>query len=387
MQQIIEEKLYQLNQLNETAHNKKILLEEMRIVSEKAFDLQEEIMSLLDAAELTERDVEAMRELFDTREAVWNTMNEIALRELEVKEKSYQKQTGCCRTDSAIKKCHCSDKETNKDVCHCSTDCTCDNNCHCHDGARCSDICTCENDSHCSHCKEDATAKFRSDTADILRQETASFSHHLPRKISIDGRIYGLKAMSEDCRSLKPIFKSCLMSASIHTICEAADNKNAITAKLRYYLVSKITPIVRDVTSPDDTDNLIDIQVRIPLTIYQNRTVVTMFQSLRIIRIKIIQDSDVILLYERQFFLSPEHNIMRHNTIDRALSYTWNPDKVFLLLAKDRFRTPTISHQLLRIDITNARYQCQSYLIQQFSTHTNISYHLFKIANIILLFY
>ena len=38
MQQIIEEKLYQLNKLNETAHNKKILLEEMRIVSEKAFE-------------------------------------------------------------------------------------------------------------------------------------------------------------------------------------------------------------------------------------------------------------------------------------------------------------------------------------------------------------
>lgn len=173
MQQIIEEKLYQLNQLNETAHNKKILLEEMRIVSEKAFDLQEEIMSLLDAAELTERDVEAMRELFDTREAVWNTMNEIALRELEVKEKSYQKQTGYCRTDSSIKKCHCSDKETNKDVCHCSTDCTCDNNCHCHDGDRCSDICTCENDSHCSHCKEDATAKCCSDN----KEETITDKH------------------------------------------------------------------------------------------------------------------------------------------------------------------------------------------------------------------
>ncbi|MBR3913182.1 MAG: hypothetical protein IKJ28_03005 [Alphaproteobacteria bacterium] len=159
MQQIIEEKLYQLNKLNETAHNKKILLEEMRIVSEKAFDLQEEIMSLLDVAELTERDVEAMRELFDTREAVWNTMNEIALRELEVKEKSYHKQTNCCRTDSTTKKCHCSDKESNKDACHCSSDCTCGNNCHCHDGHRCSDNCTCENDSHCSHCKEDIPAK------------------------------------------------------------------------------------------------------------------------------------------------------------------------------------------------------------------------------------
>lgn len=173
MQQIIEEKLYQLNKLNETAHNKKILLEEMRIVSQKAFDLQEEIMSLLDAAELTERDVEAMRELFDTREVVWNTMNEIALRELEIKEKSYHKQSSCCHSNKATGNCHCSGNKTSSETCRCSDNCTCGNNCHCHDGCRCSDNCTCENDSCCSHCGNDARTSCCSDN----KKETTTDKH------------------------------------------------------------------------------------------------------------------------------------------------------------------------------------------------------------------
>ncbi len=93
MNTIIEEKLSRLAELAETAQNKKILIEEMRLVSAKAFELQDELMSLLDAQELVEKEFDAIQELFDIREAVWDIVNKIALRELDVKEKSLSKET------------------------------------------------------------------------------------------------------------------------------------------------------------------------------------------------------------------------------------------------------------------------------------------------------
>lgn len=93
MNTIIEEKLSRLAELAETAQNKKILIEEMRLVSAKVFELQDELMSLLDAQELVEKEFDAVQELFDIREAVWDIVNKIALRELDIKEKTLSKET------------------------------------------------------------------------------------------------------------------------------------------------------------------------------------------------------------------------------------------------------------------------------------------------------
>ncbi len=80
------EKLARLNQLAQTAQNPKILIEEMRLVSGEAFQLQEDLMAELDKEEAVETDIETVQILFETRELVWDTINQIALREKEVKE-------------------------------------------------------------------------------------------------------------------------------------------------------------------------------------------------------------------------------------------------------------------------------------------------------------
>ena len=107
MNTIIEEKLTRLAELAETAQNKKILIEEMRLVSAKAFELQDELMSLLDAQELVEKEFDVVQELFDIRETVWNVVNKIALRELDVKEKSLSKESYQKTKNKAHQEHHC----------------------------------------------------------------------------------------------------------------------------------------------------------------------------------------------------------------------------------------------------------------------------------------
>ncbi len=69
----------------------KILWEEMQIALKEAFDLQDEIMADLDEAETTEKDVDALTQIFDEREHVWDVMGQIATRALEVKESRLKK--------------------------------------------------------------------------------------------------------------------------------------------------------------------------------------------------------------------------------------------------------------------------------------------------------
>ena len=107
MNTIIEEKLNRLAELAETAQNKKILIEEMRLVSAKAFEIQDELMALLDAQELVEKEFDAVQELFDVRETVWDIVNKIALRELDVKEKSLSKDTYKSMKEEAHQEHHC----------------------------------------------------------------------------------------------------------------------------------------------------------------------------------------------------------------------------------------------------------------------------------------
>lgn len=90
----ITKKVEALNRLKETAHNPKILIEEMQIVADKAFQLQEDIIALIQQAEEQEANIAAIQSLFETKEMVWDIIEDITSRELEIKEKTHQK--GSC---------------------------------------------------------------------------------------------------------------------------------------------------------------------------------------------------------------------------------------------------------------------------------------------------
>ena len=60
----------------------------MKILSAKAFDLQDEITKDLEELEQTETDLVKLQSVFDTREMVWDIIAKIATRELEIKEKA-----------------------------------------------------------------------------------------------------------------------------------------------------------------------------------------------------------------------------------------------------------------------------------------------------------
>ncbi len=98
MDKIIK-KIEALNHLNEQAHNPKILWEEMKLVSDKSFKLQEEILELIQKTEEKETDIAVLQQLFSAREIVWDLIDSIAEQELFIKETTHapQKKKGCCK--------------------------------------------------------------------------------------------------------------------------------------------------------------------------------------------------------------------------------------------------------------------------------------------------
>lgn len=80
-----------LNALCQNAQEPKLLWEEMQLISQKAFDLQSEMMSALDEQEKTASSVAAVQSLFALREQIWDIMDKIAGRELEIKEKTLKR--------------------------------------------------------------------------------------------------------------------------------------------------------------------------------------------------------------------------------------------------------------------------------------------------------
>lgn len=149
-----QQKLQRLAHLAHLAQNKKIVLEELRLVSAEAFDLQDQLMAELDAAEATETNVEAVRELFEIRENVWDTINQIALREQELKEahtsreafKAHQKKTKSEENHN----CNC--HHETEDHCCCSH--TADHACGCghhHDDSDSEHACCCHGKKHGCH--------------------------------------------------------------------------------------------------------------------------------------------------------------------------------------------------------------------------------------------
>lgn len=138
-----------LEELLETAQNPKILWEEMQILGNQAFDLQDKIMLALDKAEETETDIAAVQQLFETREYVWDLMNQIALSEARLKEKTFPNGKGEKKTTCS---CH-GQKEGKKHSCCCSHEHKEENCCctHKHKGEACCSAktgrkkCSCQN--------------------------------------------------------------------------------------------------------------------------------------------------------------------------------------------------------------------------------------------------
>lgn len=117
MEQQIEQKLNRLNHLAQTAQNSKIVLEEIRLISSEAFELQDELMRLLNEAESMETDIEIVQALFTAREMIWDTINQIALREKEIKEahssrEAFKKHQSASQKQSeqTSKNCCCGEK-------------------------------------------------------------------------------------------------------------------------------------------------------------------------------------------------------------------------------------------------------------------------------------
>lgn len=118
MQEKLQKLVTQLVALSECADNPKLLFEEMQVIQEKAFRVQDELMTLLDEAEMTTKDISALQNVFQIRENVWDIMGKLADKEREIK---------------ATKDKKAPSRKGKKDTCHCG--------CHHHD-----EHCCCEHD-------------------------------------------------------------------------------------------------------------------------------------------------------------------------------------------------------------------------------------------------
>ena len=140
MQKQLEEKLTELIHLSQTAQNKKILPEECVMVTNQAFQLENEILTLIEAEEATETDIKSIQMLYDLRENVWDIVGKITAREEEVKAKAHIKETyrenkeafrteqehcchhhhaGCCcgeEKSHAHQPCHCKRAQKNTKI-------------------------------------------------------------------------------------------------------------------------------------------------------------------------------------------------------------------------------------------------------------------------------
>ncbi len=113
----IEEQIHHLEHLLETAQNPKILWEEMQLVSQRAFDLQDQIMEQLDKAEKEEENIARVQALFQAREIVWDMMASLAVLETNLKEKTFKNQSHSKQTENTNKKCHCAHHKSEQ-ACH-----------------------------------------------------------------------------------------------------------------------------------------------------------------------------------------------------------------------------------------------------------------------------
>lgn len=142
----LNQNIQKLTKLAEQSQNKKLLWEEMQIISKKAFELQDQIMAELDKTEATETNVTKLQAAFSARETIWDIMAKITERELEMKEKTHHKETpeerekrheeimadvaeeehhcccghhhsGCCKKHKHDEECHCHQEKPKRKCC------------------------------------------------------------------------------------------------------------------------------------------------------------------------------------------------------------------------------------------------------------------------------
>lgn len=102
MSKTLQDLTRQLLALSKSASEEKVLPQEMRLIQEKAFAVQEEMMQLLQEQEESAKDIHEVQNIFQIREDVWDIMNNLAIREAEVKAKfgikgeSPKEEHACC---------------------------------------------------------------------------------------------------------------------------------------------------------------------------------------------------------------------------------------------------------------------------------------------------
>lgn len=112
--------IHNLKMMVDVANDPKLLWEEMQILGKKAFNLQEKMEKLLDDLEATATEITAIQMLSDTREMMWDLMNQLAARELALKSKphpktcSHEEHHCCCHEHH---ECHCHKEEKKKSCC------------------------------------------------------------------------------------------------------------------------------------------------------------------------------------------------------------------------------------------------------------------------------
>ena len=113
----------QLLALSKSAAEAKVLPQEMQIIQEKAFKVQEDMMELLQHEEETTNDIREIQNIFQIREDVWDIMNTLAVREAEVKAKfgikgeSPKAEHTCCHHHDG-EKCCCGHHHNDEECCH-----------------------------------------------------------------------------------------------------------------------------------------------------------------------------------------------------------------------------------------------------------------------------
>ena len=112
MDKTLQDLTRQLLALSKSAAEEKVLPQEMRLIQEKAFAVQEEMMLLLQTQEEDTKDIHEIQNIFQIREDVWDIMNTLAIREAEIKAKfgikgeSPKAEHSCCHYHDGDK-CHC----------------------------------------------------------------------------------------------------------------------------------------------------------------------------------------------------------------------------------------------------------------------------------------
>ena len=112
MDKTLQDLTRQLLALSKSASDEKVLPQEMQLIQQKAFEVQEKMMTLLEAEEKKTTDIRAIQNIYQIREDVWDIMNTLAVRETEIKAKfgikgeSPKAEHTCCHHHDKGCKCH-----------------------------------------------------------------------------------------------------------------------------------------------------------------------------------------------------------------------------------------------------------------------------------------